>query len=170
MGKNRLVFLSALLLLVVSFLFINACSYITGEALKNTASIPRWVWTGDSAGYSFITDRNTGQPIRDIIPEEAFGIIGTSEYLGNPVVIDVRTPQEYADGHIRAAINIDYNSPAFKDEIGQLDKNKTYIVYCRTGARSAQARQIMEDLGFKYVINMDGGITAWIDQGLPVGK
>jgi len=170
MERNRLVFLSALLLLVVSFLFINACSYITGEAIKNTASIPRWVWTGDSAGYSFITDRNTGQPIRDITPHEAFGIIGTSQYLGNPVVIDVRTPQEYAAGHIRAAINIDYNSPAFKDGIGKLDKNKNYIVYCRTGARSSAARDIMEGLGFKHILNMSGGITAWIDQGLPVEK
>ncbi len=90
--------------------------------------------------------------------------------MGIPVIIDVRSDTEYAGGHIRDAINIDFNSSSFKDEISQLDKDITYIVYCRTGLRSAAARMTMEEAGFKHVINMTGGISNWEKDELPVVK
>jgi len=111
----------------------------------------------------------TSQPVvKDITPEEANQMLITSNNTIS--IIDVRTPQEYASGYIRGAINIDLNSPTFKDEIGKLDKNKTYIVYCRSGSRSAAARGIMEGLGFQHVINMLGGVTTWEAAGLPLEK
>ena len=170
MKRTRFVLISALLLLAVSFLSINACSYITGEALNPEPSLPRWVWSGGDIEYAIVITRNTQQSIKESTPEEAFGIIGTSEYLGNPVIIDVRTPSEYAGGHIRDAVNINLNSAAFENDIDKLDKDKNYIVYCQAGGRSAAARKIMEELGFKHVINMNGGISVWISQGLPVVK
>jgi len=78
------------------------------------------------------------------------------------IVIDVRTPSEWQQGVIDGAdLFIDYNNPTFKQQIGKLDKSKTYIVYCRSGGRSAGASQVMIDNGFKHVINMRGGISAW---------
>lgn len=170
MNKKLICFLS-LLLLLTSFIAVSGCDIITGNALDTqpaTTSPPRWGWTLiDNTYPTTVIDRNTGQLIRDVTPHEAFGIMGTSSYLGNPVVIDVRTPQEYTEGHIWRSINMDYQSSAFKDIISRLDKNFTYIVYCRTGARSAMARSVMEELGFKYVINMSSGYSAWLSEGLP---
>jgi rhodanese-related sulfurtransferase len=78
------------------------------------------------------------------------------------IVIDVRTPAEWQQGVISGAdLFIDYNSPAFKQQLAKLDKSKTYIVYCRSGGRSAGASQVMVDSGFKNVINMQGGIMSW---------
>jgi rhodanese-related sulfurtransferase len=82
--------------------------------------------------------------------------------------VDVRTPPVYGRGHLRDAINLNFSSAGFKDEISQLDKDVTYIVYCRTGLHSAAARMAMEEAGFKYVINMTGGISNWEKDGLPV--
>jgi len=150
----------------------SSCEYITGEALEvpgaTVVTPPRWVWSTSNGPYSIIVDRYTHEPIRDVTPVDAFGIIGTSEHSENPVVIDVRTPQEYNDGHVRDAVNIDYLSPSFRDALGPLDKTKLYIVYCRTGARSSAARDIMEEMGFKHVINVTGGYADWVAAGLPV--
>lgn len=78
------------------------------------------------------------------------------------VVIDVRTPAEWQQGVIAGAdLFIDYNGSNFKQEIAKLDKSKTYIIYCRSGGRSAGASQVMSDAGFKNVINMQGGISSW---------
>ncbi len=78
------------------------------------------------------------------------------------VVIDVRTPAEWQQGVIAGAdLFIDYNGANFKQQIAKLDKSKTYIIYCRSGGRSAGASQVMSDAGFKNVINMQGGISSW---------
>jgi rhodanese-related sulfurtransferase len=176
MEQNRhRIFLYLLLTATLALsVFSNGCAYITGQTIGESTTIigsmPRWAWTMDDRGYSIIVERQTNQPIGDVTPEEAFGIIGTSERLNYPVVIDVRTPQEYAQGHIRDAINIDYSSSDFKDEINELDKNKLYVVYCHSGRRSSAARDIMEALGFKYVINVTGGFSEWVAAGLPVAE
>ena len=70
--------------------------------------------------------------------------------------------------HIENAINIDYYSVDFEDTLGNLNKERTYLIYCRTGNRSASALVVMERLQFQTVYNMIGGITAWINAGFPV--
>ena len=78
------------------------------------------------------------------------------------VVLDVRTEEEFESGHIPNAKNIDLRmGPGFIDEINTLVKNKSYYVYCRSGARSAQAVQLMRDLGFNETYNLLGGILEW---------
>ena len=78
------------------------------------------------------------------------------------VVLDVRTEDEFESGHIPNALNIDLSmGPGFIDEVNALDKNKSYYVYCRSGARSAQAIQVMRDLGFSETYNLIGGILEW---------
>lgn len=86
------------------------------------------------------------------------------------VLLDVRTPDEYAESHIAGAINIDYlDSAKFDKEASKLDKGHTYYVYCRSGHRSLEAARKMSDLGFKTV-DLKGGILNWESQGLPVEK
>ena len=78
------------------------------------------------------------------------------------VILDVRTEEEFESGYIPNAKNIDLRmGPGFIDEISTLEKNKSYYVYCRSGARSAQAVQLMRDLGFNETYNLLGGILDW---------
>ena len=80
----------------------------------------------------------------------------------NSVVIDVRTPEEFVEGYIENAINIDiYNSNNFLDEIQKFDKNSDVYIYCRSGARSYQACEILKQFGYKNVFNLVGGISEW---------
>ncbi|GCC51540.1 rhodanese-like domain-containing protein [Chryseotalea sanaruensis] len=81
----------------------------------------------------------------------------------NTLVLDVRTPKEVAEGHIpQANLFLDINGAFFESELVKLDKSKNYLVYCRSGARSARACKIMEDKGFKgELYNLAMGITGW---------
>lgn len=82
------------------------------------------------------------------------------------VILDVRTPGEFAEGYIEGAQNIDFQSGNFENEIAALDKNVTYAVYCRSGNRSGQAAKIMHDAGFHDVYNLDGGVIDWANEGM----
>jgi len=84
------------------------------------------------------------------------------------VTLDVRTPAEFASGHLSDALNLDVESPAFAQGLAQLDPNATYAVYCRSGNRSKTALDQMDQAGFTKVQDLDGGIVAWQSQGLPV--
>ena len=80
----------------------------------------------------------------------------------NSVILDVRTEDEYNDGIIPNAINIDiHKGQGFISELETLDKNKNYYVYCRSGARSAKACEVMNELGFENAYNLIGGILEW---------
>jgi len=80
----------------------------------------------------------------------------------NSVILDVRTPEEYEEEHIPNSLLIDIKeSQNFVDKVKQLDKSKSYYVYCRSGGRSAMACSIMEQMGFEDVSNLEGGITEW---------
>ena len=81
------------------------------------------------------------------------------------VLIDVRTPQEYAAGHLENSVNIDFRSRNFKELIGKLDKNQEVYVYCKIGGRSASAAKTMEDMGFKKIYDLKGGILQWEKEG-----
>lgn len=77
-------------------------------------------------------------------------------------VLDVRTLQEFNEGHLPNAIHIDVmDSVAFVKQIRKLKKGKTYLVYCKSGRRSTKAAEIMNHTGFRRIWNMEGGITAW---------
>jgi hypothetical protein len=81
----------------------------------------------------------------------------------NAVIVDVRTPGEYDDGHIDQAINIDFENPSFTSEIKNLDTTKTYFVYCRSGSRSGQAISVMKSNGINNVLELNGGIISNTD-------
>ena len=99
-----------------------------------------------------------------LAPTEAQALIESGEVE----VIDVRTPQEYSEGHIEGATLVDFYEPDFADRIAELDRGDEYVVYCRSGNRSSQATALMADVGFADVNDVDGGIVAWEAAGLPV--
>ncbi len=84
------------------------------------------------------------------------------------VVLDVRTPEEYAEGHLDGAVLVDFYEPDFAEQLAALDGDVPYLVYCRSGNRSGQALGMMEQLGFTSVADIDGGIVAWAGAGLAV--
>lgn len=86
------------------------------------------------------------------------------------VIIDVRTPMEYKEGHIKNAKLIDIYDRDFASEIEKLDRNKTYYVYCRSGNRSSSAAGFMVSKGFTKVYNLNGGIGAWLSNGKPLER
>lgn len=86
------------------------------------------------------------------------------------VLLDVRTADEFAEGHLHGAINMDVTAADFSRKVAALDKKPTYLVYCRAGVRGARACTEMAGLNFPQLYNLDGGITAWQLQGKPVDK
>ncbi len=86
------------------------------------------------------------------------------------VVLDVRRPDEYAEGHLSGAVSLDWlDAETFAQGMERLDKAKTYYVYCRSGRRSHDAAEKMTAAGL-HVVDMEGGYLAWTGQGLPVVK
>lgn len=99
-----------------------------------------------------------GEGYKNISPAQA------KEMLGKPEVvwIDVRTAAEIQEGFIEGTeVFADYNSGAFEQLVSTLDKSKTYVIYCRSGGRSASASDLMVKNGFKQVYNLSGGISSW---------
>jgi thioredoxin len=79
----------------------------------------------------------------------------------NPQLLDVRTPEEYSTGHIGNAVNVNWNSDDFVAKTSKYDKSKPIFVYCKVGGRSSNAAEKLEELGFKEIYNLDGGIMKW---------
>ena len=90
---------------------------------------------------------------------------------GSVQLVDVRTPDEFAEQHIPGAVNIDVYEDDFIDQcMARLDKDRPVAVYCRSGKRSANAAGQLRKAGFKPVLNLDGGIMAWLDAAKPVTR
>lgn len=83
------------------------------------------------------------------------------------VVVDVRTPAEFAAGHIARAINIDVDAATFESQVQKLDKSNTYAVYCHSGRRSGIATAAMAKDGFTSIYNLTSGFADWLANGLP---
>lgn len=111
-----------------------------------------------SAGETKITHVNA---------KEAAAVIKT----GKVKIIDVRTANEFAKGHIDGAKNIDIlEEKTFEPDLAALDKNQPVLVHCESGGRSTRSLKVFEKLGFKDVTHLDGGFRAWQSAGLPVKK
>jgi len=83
----------------------------------------------------------------------------TQSQASGVTIVDVRTPAEYAAGHVQGAINVDVRAADFAQQLDKLDKNATYVVYCHSGNRSKQATDAMGAAGFTHVYNLQGGIA-----------
>jgi rhodanese-related sulfurtransferase len=110
------------------------------------------------------------QTIKNITPEGAYILIKENKDNPNFTILDVRTPEEFLGEYIENAVNLDYYSDTFRNDLDKLDKNKTYLIYCRSGRRSENALNITKELDFREVYNMLGGIIKWKSEGLPTTK
>tara|TARA_Y100000022_G_scaffold37312_1_gene30463 strand:+ start:1599 stop:1985 length:387 start_codon:yes stop_codon:yes gene_type:complete len=84
------------------------------------------------------------------------------------VLLDVRTPTEYSNGHLISAVNINYYGENFDDEIDKLDKLKPIVVYCKSGGRSSKSALKLVEKGFEKIYNLKGGFDQWIFHGKEV--
>lgn len=99
----------------------------------------------EEGGYQVVN----AEKFKEILPEE------------NIQLVDVRTAQEFSEGTIEGAINIDVTSSDFAQKIAALDKSKKTLIFCRSGSRSARAGGIMEEMGFKTIVDLSGGYMGW---------
>ena len=84
------------------------------------------------------------------------------------VLLDIRTAAEVDAGHLSGAINLDFYSDTFEDDLAALSRDQIYLIYCRTGNRTSQAYQMMEELGFEQVYDIGGGISQWMTADFPI--
>ena len=107
-----------------------------------------------------------GQVIRDITVAEADSLIKADSEKPCFVLLDIRTAQEFEAGHLVGAVDIDYRDSTFAANIDRLDRNATYLLYCRTAHRTTLSLPLFKEKGFVEVYNMLGGITQWKQDGL----
>jgi len=106
----------------------------------------------------------------DIFPAEAWDLISNNGKSDDLVITDVSTPREYEDLHLEGAINVNLFSRFFKSRLDAMNKNKTYVIYCKVGGRSKIAKTWMQRLGFRTVYNIVGGTLLWKEEGLPLAS
>lgn len=94
----------------------------------------------------------------DVTTKKASSMISSKKGL---IILDVRTPEEYAKGHLINARLMNFYEPTFKDQLKTLPKDRTLLIYCKSGRRSAETLAMMKSLGFKSAYNMLGGFDAW---------
>ena len=110
----------------------------------------------------------TDIPINNVDVNTARDLVTQDETV---IVLDVRTPEEYAIGHIEGALNINIAEADFSKRISKLDRDKTYIIHCSANVkngRSAKSLEIMSRFGFDKLLNMEVGIIAWEQSGYPI--
>ena len=109
---------------------------------------------------------NNGKSVNEKVSIEQFEKLMAEK--SNAIILDVRTPEEFAAGHVKGAVNLNIHDAAFKSGLAKLDKSKPVFVYCKSGSRSADATAQMKDMGFGEVYNFGGGMLAWSNAEKPV--
>lgn len=130
---------------------------VVGGCGGSTTATPAEAGTEAEAGATAVTL---------LAPDEAQELVAGDDVR----VLDVRTPEEFAEGHVEGATLIDFYEPDFAERIAALDRDATYVVYCRSGNRSGQATALMAEQGFSAVHDVDGGVLAWEAAGLPLAR
>ena len=145
----------ALIIVVIGFIGV----YLWQTALK-----------AEDADDTSVSESGQEQILKDISPKEAHELIKKHADNDNFIIFDVRTPAEFKSGRIENSINLDYYTKTFQKDLDKLDKEKTYLVYCRSGNRSGRTLPLMKKLNFHEAYNMTGGIGVWYSQKFPVVK
>jgi len=144
---------SVLAAIVAALLALTAAACGGGDSDSSSASS-----SGDQATTATsvaAADPDAGD-IRVVSPDEASEIL--EDPPANLTVLDVRTPEEFATGHLEGAVLLDFYSEDFATELADLDRDTPYVLYCRSGNRSGQTRAMMTSLEFADVADVDGGI------------
>ena len=130
----------------------------------------QWVLMGIVLLLIFGYSLTAAAGVQHITTPEAVALIQKNQDNPAFVILDVRTPAEFARGHIAGAQLLDYKSNGFSEGLKRLHKAKTYLIYCRTGNRSRHALQLMEKMGFESIYHLSSGITDWTSRKLPLVK
>lgn len=112
------------------------------------------------------TEETKSAKVKDVTPDEAEKLIKEKK----AVVLDIRTPDEFAEGHIEGAINVDFLSDKFSEQLAKLDKGTPVIVHCGSGGRSTRSLPKIEDQKFLQIYHLNKGFKAWLEAGKPVKK
>lgn len=132
------------------------------ETTPPETAIDKWAST---------TPATTTSGISRVPPQEAYGILLNHSNDPSFVIIDLRTPEERATSRLPyGSMNLNFDAPDFQERISELSHDNTYLIYCQTGSRTASALDMMAEMGFKTVYELDGGIDAWEDAGFEVDQ
>jgi len=118
----------------------------------------------------FSPNAQSDQQFTAVSPKEASALIERHKEDSDFVILDIRTPGEYQSGHIKNSIMIDFYSKTFAEEVNRLDKEKTYLIHCRSGNRSTRSMGLFKKLKFQKIYHLSSGINGWKSEGLPVVK
>ncbi len=108
--------------------------------------------------------------VQDLSPRQFKSLL--DQHRDNPdfVLLDIRTPKEFKDGHIQGALLLDYYSRDFVSRLKTMDKDKNYLIYCRSGNRSGKSMAIFAKLGFGRAYHMDSGLVGWSRAKFPLER
>ncbi len=126
--------------------------------------------TSQSAETATVATTETTTPSFQVTHVDANGAATFLAENADAIVLDVRTPKEFAEGHVEGAVNINFRDEDFAEQLTRLDTSKTYLVHCQSGGRSTKSLPILERAGFTNVVHLDGGFRAWKKSGQPVAQ
>ena len=108
--------------------------------------------------------------IRQLSARQAKVLIDDNNANPKFVILDVRTPREFTQGHIAGSVLLDFRDPKFVSGLKRLDRYKTYLIYCRSGNRSGQTLKLIDGMGFQKIYHLKNGIIDWQREGLPLAR
>lgn len=144
---------------IYSVVLLIALLGFVGFILTNDCSVCACVICED--GLSDGSINNSVNDSQEVVFESISPDDFSSLLSEDVVLLDIRTSQEFDSGRIEDALNLDFYSSSFKSDLNSLDKNETYLIYCRSGSRTSKTLDIMEELGFREVYDLRGGINNW---------
>ena len=114
-----------------------------------------------------LSQQNTLPPTQDVSVQEFKKVMDSMQ---DEVIVDLRTPEETSKGKIPGAVEMDFYGSGFKPSIAALDRNKVYLIYCAGGGRSGETAELMKEMGFTKVYNLEDGYKGWVKERMPVTK
>ncbi|MBI5017821.1 MAG: rhodanese-like domain-containing protein [Deltaproteobacteria bacterium] len=127
----------------------------------------RLAWVAGAFSAFLLSVGSAAGASRDVGAAEAATLIEARQGKADFAVLDLRTPKEFGEGRIAGAVMVDFLAPTFRQELANLDRGKTYLVYCRSGNRSRKALAVLDELGFHDVVHLSRGIAQWKEAGFP---
>ena len=159
------IFLTTNLPLMKRFLLTNACALVSVAAAAQSTNVVRETKVEQAMANGSPGFVDTGAIKVPAVPVLPVAEVKKTLTQPNTVLLDVRTPEEYAAGHLSGAQNLNFNAPDFAARLSRLDPNKVYVLYCRSGNRSNQAGLVMQDKGFQKVLNA-GSYEKLVKEGI----
>lgn len=136
--------------------------------MKKQHAIPVFAITLALIVVSACTTMAEKLPEQSVSPRQFKQLLKQHQGNADVVLLDIRTPREFKQGHIQGAVLLDYYSRDFVERLKALDRGKTYLVYCRSGNRSGKSLPIFEQLGFRHAYHLETGINGWLKEKYPV--